>query len=327
MLITPSNLSFFFTGLQMRMWEAYGLAPTFADKLATTVPSSTEQEVYGWIGKIAKMQEWIGPRKTTSAAPQTYTLVNRPYELTLAIDKFKLQDDAHGIYAPLATEFGWQAKKWVDYQLRDLLLNTGTQTGSRQNGLDGLTHWNTAHPIDLYDSSKGTYCNDYRGGVSIGGRTVGGSLTPQGYATVRQDMMSRKAEDGEPLGIMPNLLVVPPQLEAAGKMILEAEFFSPQSYDAVGLGTNVGNQQNIYRGSASLLVIPELAGSPTTWFLCDTTRSIKPFIFQQRQAVNFVQRFNEQDPHVFDFHEYIMGNDARGAVGWAHAWLSSISSP
>ena len=325
---TTTGLQFFFNGLQDRFWQAYGVPPTYYERVATTVPSGTEQETYGWIGKIDKMREWVGPRVTHSPAAQTYTLVNQPYELTQTIDKFKLQDDTFGIYAPLATQMGWQAKKWPDYQLRDLLLNTGTQIGTRQNGLDGGAHWATNHPIDFFDSSKGTFINDFKsGGQTVNGVTVGGALTPQGYTTLRQEIMSRKGEDGEPLGLMPDLLVVPPQLEGAGKMILEADFFAPQTYANTGLGTSVGAMQNTYKGSADLLVVPELAGDPTTWYLLVTNRAVKPFIFQQRQAVNFVYRINEQDPVVFDTHSYIFGTDARGAVGWSHAWLSARSGP
>lgn len=325
---TTAGLQFFFAGLETRFWAAYGTAPIFWDKIASVVPSATEQQVYGWIGKIDKMREWVGPRVKHSPAAQTYSLVNAPYELTETIDKFKLQDDQFGIYAPLATQLGEQAKKWPDHQLRDLLLNQGTQIGARQKGLDGLNHWSTAHPVDLYDATKGTYANDFKaGGVVINGITVGGALTPQGYATLRQEFMSRLGEDGEPLGLIPDLLVHPPQLEGAAKMILEAEYFSPQTYANAGLGTNVGQQQNMQRGSASRLMVPELAQDPTTWYLLCTNRAIKPFIFQQRQAVNFVYRVNEQDPHVFDAHEYIFGTDARGAIGFSHAWLSARSGP
>ena len=139
--------------------------------------------------------------------------------------------------------------------------------------------------------------------------------------------MSRKGEDGEALGLNPNVLMVPPQLEAAGKMILTADFYAPQTAAAVGLGTMVGSSQNILKGSAELLVVPELAADPTTWYLLDTSRAIKPFVFQQRQAVNFVIRTQEQDPIVFDEHRYLYGADARGAVGWSLPWLSARSGP
>lgn len=324
MLITPTSLQFFFTDLETRFWTAYGAAPTFADKIATVIPVGTEQSIYGWIGMVDKMREWVGPRTVHSPAPQTYTLINQNFELTESVDKFKLEDDQFGIYYPMVQFMGIQAKKWTDIQLRDLLTNSGSQIGTRQIGLDQLTHWNTAHPVDFYDSSKGTFCNDFTGGgVVVNGVTVGGALAPTAFATLWQEMASRKSESGEALGIVPNLCMVPPQLDITAKTILHAQFFAPQT----GLSgtTNVGATENMLKGSSDILMVPELAASPTVWYLMDTNKPVKPFIWQLRQAPEFVYRITPQDPVVFDTHTYVYGVTSRGAPGFSHAWLSSRS--
>jgi phage major head subunit gpT-like protein len=85
--------------------------------------------------------------------------------------------------------------------------------------------------------------------------------------------------------------------------------------------------QNTYRGSAKLIVVPELQAAPTTWYLFDTTKAVKPLIFQQREAPSFVYRVSEQDPMVFDQHRYVYGVEARGAFGWSLPFLSSKSAP
>lgn len=45
-------------------------------------------------------------------------------------------------------------------------------------------------------------------------------LTPENYGKARAALKAMKADGGRPLGITPNLLVVPPALEAAGRSIL-----------------------------------------------------------------------------------------------------------
>lgn len=325
MLITPANLELFFTGLKNIFWQNYNAAPVFYDKVATEIPSSTEQQAYGWIGMVESMREWVGPRKVNTPAPQNYILKNQLFEQTNSIDRFKLEDDSFGIYNPIVEFMALQAKKLPDYQLVDLLLNTGAQTGSKQIGLDGLTHWNTAHPVDLYDSSKGTYSNDFTGGgMSVGGITVGGALNNVSYATVRQEMMSRKGENNKALGIMPNILMVPPQLDVVARTILHAQFIAPQTL-AGSPGTNVGATENMLQGTADLITVAELGSVGTTWYLFDTTKPIKPFIWQLRQAPEFVYRITPQDPVVFDTHAYVYGTSARGAIGYSQAWLSSRS--
>lgn len=313
MLITPANLSIFFTGVSTLFWGAYGATTPFIDRIATRIPSTTETETYGWMGYIPTMQEWIGPRKLQNVASQGYSLTNKPYELTLQVDKFKLADDQYGLYGPMSVELGMQGRKWPDYQWRDLVRNRGSQTGAYQKCMDGLNYFSNVHPVDFYDASKGTYSNDFTSAGS--GATP---LTAAGFNTVFTAMNSYVKEDGESLEIVPDLLIIPSQLQYVARTILNTSFIAPS---AVGGITMVGSSENVLQGWADILVLPELNGDATTWYLACTSRAIKPFIFQERQAVNFVSRIAPDDPAVFDLHQYLYGTDARGAVGWSFPWL------
>lgn len=325
MLITPANLSFFFTNLETRFWAAYGTAPIAYDKICTTYSVSSEQWVSGWMGMLNKMREWVGPRITHSPAPQTYLVPIQNFELTESIDQFKLEDDTYGIYFPTVSFMGEQSKKWPDYQVRDLLLNQGSQTGSRQKGLDGLNQWSTVHPVNYYDASYGTYSNDFRGGFSVNGVTVGGALGVNQFATLWEEIASRKSESGEALGLMADLTMTAPQLKITLDTILQAQFFAPATIG--NLSSQVGSAENMLKGWTDRLVWPDLAASPTTWFQLVCNKPIKPFSWLLRQAPNFVYRVNPQDPVVFDEHTYLYGTMARGAPAWSFAWLSAISGP
>jgi len=72
------------------------------------------------------------------------------------------------------------------------------------------------------------------------------------YAAARTAMMSLKNADGRPLRVKPDLLVVPPSLEAIAREILEARYVLAD--EAAG-----GMKNNVWKGSARLLVAPELA--------------------------------------------------------------------
>lgn len=72
------------------------------------------------------------------------------------------------------------------------------------------------------------------------------TLDATNYASARAAMMSFKDDEGKPLGIRPNLLVVPPSLEGAAREILLSE------RDANGA-------TNPWRNTAELLVVPWLA--------------------------------------------------------------------
>ena len=72
------------------------------------------------------------------------------------------------------------------------------------------------------------------------------TLNAANYAIARSAIMSMKGDGGRPLGLMPNLLVVPPALESAGRQLLNSEY-----------GT--GGVTNEWKGTAELLVVPWLS--------------------------------------------------------------------
>ncbi|OWV43189.1 Mu-like prophage major head subunit gpT family protein [Mameliella alba] len=94
------------------------------------------------------------------------------------------------------------------------------------------------------------YGADWRGNVGYGfPQTAYGSqqtLDASAYAAARSAIMGFKGDGGRPLGLMPNLLVVPPSLESAGRKILNSEYAS-------------GGETNEWKGTAELLVVPWLA--------------------------------------------------------------------
>lgn len=58
------------------------------------------------------------------------------------------------------------------------------------------------------------------------------------------------------------------------------------------------------------------SGSGTPWYLLDLSRAIKPIIFQQRKAPQFVQKTQATDDNVFHANEYLYGVDSRCNVGY-----------
>lgn len=67
------------------------------------------------------------------------------------------------------------------------------------------------------------------------------TLSAANYASARAAIGSMKGDHGAPLGIKPNLLVVPPSLEEAGRKLLNSEYAS-------------GGETNPWKGTAELFV-------------------------------------------------------------------------
>ena len=67
------------------------------------------------------------------------------------------------------------------------------------------------------------------------------------------------------------------------------------------------------------------AGSGTPWFLLDTSRAIKPLIYQRRREYQLVAKDDPKDDNVFHNKEFIYGVDGRSNAGfglWQLAYAS-----
>ena len=104
---------------------------------------------------------------------------------------------------------------------------------------------------------------------------------------------------------------MPPQLEKVARQLLHADI--------------IGNNTNILKGTADLLVVPWLAGDAKAWYLLDTSRSIKPLIFQQRKKPEFVNLDSPNDQNVFMSKKYIYGVDCRDNAGYG-LWQMAYGS-
>ncbi|MES2987674.1 MAG: Mu-like prophage major head subunit gpT family protein [Pseudomonadota bacterium] len=103
---------------------------------------------------------------------------------------------------------------------------------------------------NVFDRNEFVYGVDARMNVGYGfWQQAWGSkqaLDAAHYAAARAALSSMKGDYGRPLGITPNLLVVGPSNESAGRKLLTSE-----------LGT--GGETNEWKGTAELLVVPWLA--------------------------------------------------------------------
>lgn len=66
-------------------------------------------------------------------------------------------------------------------------------------------------------------------------------------------------------------------------------------------------------------------GSGAAWFLLDTTKVLKPVIYQRRRAYTITPKTSLTDDNVFNKNEFVWGADGRGNVGfglWQLAYAS-----
>ena len=272
MIVNAATLAAFMTGLKTFFNNAFEGAAPFYPKISMKVPSSTREEKYGWLAQDTGLREWIGPRVVTNLSIFDYTLKNRKFEKTTAVDRDDMEDDRVGVIAPFISEMGRAAAEHPDTLCGELL-----SSGFTAACYDGQPFFDADHPVGdganiptvsvsnvqtgsgaawfLLDASRAVkpiiyqerappkftalnqdsdenvfmhdeYLYGIRARYNVGyglwqlAYASKADLTAANYEAARAAMMAFKGDGGRPLGVKPNVLVVPPSLEGAGMRLI-----------------------------------------------------------------------------------------------------------
>jgi phage major head subunit gpT-like protein len=297
MLINSTSLAALRVGFSTAFAGGLSQTASMHARIATVIHSSQKEQKYGWLGKMPNVREWIGPRAVMSLAEHDYSIKEKPWELTIGVDRDDIETDNLGIYAPMFTEMGMSTgSKW------DMLCYGLLKQGWTNECYDRQNYFDTDHPVldengdettvantdggagtpwflldtnralkpvilqkrkdfqfvakdketddNVFDKKEFVYGADARGNAGFGfWQFSWGSKQPLDaahYATARAAITGMKGDYGRPLGLMPNLLVVPPSLESAARKLLNSEY-------------GAGGESNEWKGTAELLVVSWLA--------------------------------------------------------------------
>lgn len=256
MLINKAALVAVFTALKTTFNNAFAAAPSTWQKIAMEVPSNSGQNDYTWLSNFPKMRRWIRAKVVKALAAYKYVVVNEDFEATVEVDRNHIDDDVMGIYKPQAEMAGYSAA-----QLPDELVYEVVSGGFTKLCYDGQYFYDTDHPVgNASVSNKST--------VALSRATL--AAADASYGAARTAMKKFKDEEGRSLNITPNVLLVGPALETVARALLTA-------------GKLADGSENPYQGTAELVVDGRIE-SDTEWHLLDTTKPVKPFVYQPRKS-------------------------------------------
>ncbi len=226
-ILTPALLQGLKTGFRAEYARGLEMVEPMHQDIATTIPSATASNTYGWLGQFPQLREWVGDRQVKDMAAHGYQIVNKLYESTVGVKRTDIEDDNLGVYAPLMQEMGRAAASHPDELVFGLL--------------------GDAHNADCFD----------------------------------------------------------------GKKFFATDHQVAENVDGTGTKRAVSNLK---------------AGSADAWYLLDTSRAIKPLIFQERTKPELQALTDTKDESVFTKDQYRYGIRARHNVGlgfWQMAYKSS----
>lgn len=142
MIITPSNMSSLLLTYSAAFKNGFARAENFYSQVATEVPSASKSNLYAFLGQFPKMREWLGDRQYKNLQAHTYSVLNKPFESTVAVPKPDVEDDQYGVYSTLMEEMGYTAKLHPDELVFALLA-----AGASSLCYDGQFFFDTDHPV------------------------------------------------------------------------------------------------------------------------------------------------------------------------------------
>lgn len=274
-------------GLKVEFNKAYHEAkqPDYM-MVATKITSKSNSEKYGWIGDMPQLREWFGDRHVKSAEDHEYTIVNRKFEGTVDVDRDEIEDDQIGGIKPRIQQLAVRAKEHPMVLLSDLIAN----------GTTGLAYDGAAFFSDR------TVNDNLLAGSGV---TDANLLTD--LATGRATMMKFVDDNGEPLGITPDTVICPPELEIQFQKILQSSTYITATANGV---------KNVWAGSLKRVVVDYRLTDANDWYLLAVDYPLKPLIYQERKPPQFIALDKPTDYESFMRNRLLYGVDYRGNAGY-----------
>lgn len=293
MLVNKSAIAAVFITLNTLFNKAFtGVTPMY-EKIAMRVPSTSSQEDYAWLSNFPKMKRWFGEKAIKALKAFKYSVVNEDWEATVEVDRNDIEDDKLGIYAPQAQAAGISARMLPDEIVGEVVNGVFTKPC-----FDGQYFCDTDHPVTDANGVVGSVSNKGTAALSIA--TQAAAIASFGAGVVA--MESFKDNEGRPLGVSPNILMVGPALRAVASALMSTDRLED-------------GKVNLYKGMCEVVVNPQIT-STTAWFLLDTKQPVKPFIYQERKAPVFVSQTDPQADDVYNRRKFKFGAEARAAGGY-----------
>jgi len=298
------------SGMRTEFMKAYETAEKEYVQLATEIGSGKSSETYPWLGGVPKMHEWKDERIPQGMLEHNFSIANRDFEASIAVDRNAIDDDQYGQIEIRVKELATEAVRFFG-EMAFTLIAQGTGTtgtaGTIYGGVD----------LACYDG-KAFFATDHTEGDS--GTQANEGTTALGVAGLRAAitaMRKFKNDKGKPAGTKPNLLVVPSDLEWTAKELLNSQFYPEEGTTTTKVATNV------LKGSLELL-ISEYLTDTNNWYLFDTRRVVKPLIMQMRKKPVFTS-LTDNTESAFMRKKLYYGIDWRGEILWGD-WRTGYAS-
>jgi len=288
-------------GLRSEFFNRFNAVTTHYQDLATRIESTSDSETYRWLGTVPQMREWGTGRKAQGMRTESYSVENLKYEATLEVDRDEIADDQTGQIRVRIAELADRAATHKDYQTSQLLINGETEGF---NSYDGVSFFNDAHE----SGSSGEQDNKLTATAVDADNPTTDEFKKALAASIAR-MLAFKDDRGQPMSIAATRLVC---------VVPTTMFFS--GLEAVN-ATLVQSTSNVLEGVARVIAMPWLTDA-SKWYLLKTDGVVRPFIFQDREPIEF-GALTEDSDEGFRREKFLFGVRARYRLTYGY-WQFAV---
>lgn len=289
-------------GLTKTFHLAVDAAKPYYPIKSTLFPSNGRDEQYGGLGNMPGVREWVGDRIFHSLRSQTFTIANKKWEDSLAIEKDDIDDDRLGLYGPVLQDLGAEAAYHPDE-----LLQTLQVAGDTTACMDGQYFYDTDHSW----GDSGTQSNKLTHAAATGTAPTEDEFRAA-YEEAVIAIMGFKRDNGKQFyrptvsPITDFVLEVPLLMQGIANRALFKNLVS------------AGETNLIMNPPAKIVTLPSLADT-ASFYLHRVGQPLKPFVFQARSPI--MAQMKGMNDHEFKDVKFM--TDARYNVGFL-AWWNSV---
>ena len=295
-------------GLRSEFFNRFNETTTHFQDLSTRIQSNSDSETYKWLGSIPRMREWGTGRVARGVRTESYSVENLKYESTLEVDRDEISDDKTGQVRVRIGEMAQRSATHKDFLISQLLIN-GETPGF--DSFDGVSFFNDNH----VSGSSGPQDNKLTSSAADPDAPDTAEFKTALKSAIGA-MMNFKDDQGDPMS-----------MSAGGLACIVPTSMFLTSLEAVN-ATIVNSTSNVLAGAARVVSFPWLTDQ-SKWYLFKTDGVVRPFIFQDREPVEFTALTEESD-EGFRREKFLFGVRARYRLAygyWQYAIRMDFTSP
>jgi phage major head subunit gpT-like protein len=259
--------------------------------------STTRASAWPWTELAPMLKEWLPSDELERLAESPQVLENEDYEI-VHLDPLLDQMRVVSVVGRFIAE---KAARWNDQLVAEAMIAGDKPAFGR--GLMFQTNYD-GHP---FFSQRWAYSNALPGGANrpfVTNLHKNLPITGANLVMLVKEMEDRERAPGVKMGLIPSLLVVPPQLF--------------QKVAAIGLDPEWERITPKHR-PIEIVVMPELDAEPGAYYLLDTTHvDVQPFLLQKRMPLELAHVEMDSPLHAAKFKA-----QARGAAGYGPWFLAT----